>query len=278
MERFFLMTIMLSLSITGQSQNGGALHPGTFVNTYPSVASIPLPPGYSRSPAGAGTFGEWLKKLPLKKDRTVFLFDGSKKGNQTAQFAVLDISVGREDLQQCADAIMRLRAEYLYQSGKAGDICFCTNQGIWLNFREWAAGKRYSLADGRLRPYSTADGTCPGRPCFDRYLRTVFSYCGTLSLEKQLFPISSTAGMQIGDVLVKGGAPGHAMLVIDMATGPGGRKIYLLAQSYMPAQDIHVVINPQNPRLSPWYEADEALIITPEWTFSPSSVRTWTNF
>ncbi|WP_373285429.1 DUF4846 domain-containing protein [Puia dinghuensis] len=54
-------------------------------------------------------------------------------------------------------------------------------------------------------------------------------------------------------------------------------RIYLLAQSYMPAQTIHIVINPLNPTLSPWYDADptRGLIETPEWTFTISQLRMW---
>ena len=60
------------------------------------------------------------------------------KQDQDAQFAVLDVSVGHEDLQQCADAVMRLRAEFLYAAGNFEAIDFYTEQGIRLNFREWA--------------------------------------------------------------------------------------------------------------------------------------------
>jgi len=44
-----------------------------------------------------------------------------------------------------------------------------------------------------------------------------------------------------GDVMIRAGSPGHAMLVVDVAEDERGRRIYLLAQSYMPAQDIHIV-------------------------------------
>jgi len=41
--------------------------------------------------------------------------------------------------------------------------------------------------------------------------------------------------------MIRAGSPGHAMLVVDVAEDERGRRIYLLAQSYMPAQDIHIV-------------------------------------
>ena len=51
--------------------------------------------------------------------------------------------------------------------------------------------------------------------------------------------VSPVTSMQIGDVLIQGGSPGHAVIVVDMAENPAtGEKLYLLAQSYMPAQDI----------------------------------------
>src|SRR6476661_6210397 len=40
--------------------------------------------------------------------------DLQPKCDQGDQFAVVDLSVGNKDLQQCADVIMRIRAEYFY--------------------------------------------------------------------------------------------------------------------------------------------------------------------
>jgi hypothetical protein len=76
--------------------------------------------------------------------------------------------------------------------------------------------------------------------------------------------------IEIGDVFVRGGSPGHAVIVVDLAADKAtGKKVFLLAQSYMPAQDIHVLKNPADPKLSPWYASDFGEILeTPEWTFS----------
>ena len=66
------------------------------------------------------------------------------------------------------------------------------------------------------------------------------------------------------------------MQVVDAAINPQGKKIDLLAQSYMPAQDIHVVVNPAGGQLNPWYAADgKAFIKTPEWVFGTSNLRKW---
>jgi hypothetical protein len=247
-------------------------------NLYPAVGAIPLPPGYRRLPADKGTFTDWLRKVPLKKDRTVYLYNGTPKRNQDAQFAVLDVSVGQQDLQQCADAVMRLRAEFLYATRDFINIDYYTEAGVRLNFREWANGDRVRLIGSRLERYTLPgdDHYCDTRSCFDRYLSTVFTYCGTRSLEKQLVPMALDR-LAPGDVFIRGGSPGHAMLVVDAAEDNRGNRIYLLAQSYMPAQDIHIVNNPTDRSLSPWYRADTAqpLVETPEYTFTIKQLRTW---
>src|SRR5215216_2798811 len=89
-------------------------NPSMPVQPYDSIIAISLPVGYERIKVQPGSFGEWLRKTPLKKDKSVHLYNGQLKRNQSAQFAVVDIPVGDKDLQQCADAVMRLRAEYLF--------------------------------------------------------------------------------------------------------------------------------------------------------------------
>jgi hypothetical protein len=87
--------------------------------------------------------------------------------------------------------------------------------------------------------------------------------------------VKDVKGMKGGDVFIKGGSPGHAVLVVDMACDPRtGRKIFLLAQSYMPAQDIHILKNPKDAKLSPWYDVEFGTILyTPEWVFAWSELK-----
>ena len=226
----------------------------TGVNPYATIGAIPVPAGFKRVDAAQGSWGAWLRGVPLKRALTVYLFNGMPKRNQAAQFAVLDVSVGKEDLQQCADAVMRLRAEFLYSRQDYAQITFYTERGVRLNFAERS--------------------TDHGRAAFDKYLREVFMYCSTRTLEKQLVP-AGFGGVEPGDVLVRSGSPGHAMLVVDVAEDVKGGRVFLLAQSYMPAQDIHIVRNPGD--AGPWYRADSSagVVETPEYEFKTNELRRW---
>ncbi len=97
---------------------------------------------------------------------------------------------------------------------------------------------------------------------------SIFSYAGTASLSKELKPVQ-VEDMQIGDVFIRGGFPGHAVIVVDMAENvQTGEKLFMLAQSYMPAQDFHILVNPTDTGLSPWYNTNIGEeLITPEWRF-----------
>ena len=102
----------------------------------------------------------------------------------------------------------------------------------------------------------------------------VFAYAGTLSLAKELNTVS-VGEMKIGDVFIQGGSPGHAVIVVDMAENiTTGKKVFMLAQSYMPAQDIHVLKNPDNRKISPWYGVDFGEELnTPEWKFFKKDLK-----
>ena len=220
-------------------------------NPYDSIGDIPLPTGYKR--ISRDEFAVYLRKQKLKKDRTVYLYNGSPKRNQLAQFAVLNLSTGDRDLQQCADAVMRLRSDYLFSSGQYIAILFRDNNGKAIPFQQ---------------PFTHAN--------LSRYQQQVFGLCGSASLSKQLKAITDFSTIQPGDVLIRGGFPGHAVIVMDVAENEEGEKIYLLAQGYMPAQDMHVLLNPEDEVLSPWYKVNsDETIITPEYLFRRNELKRW---
>jgi Domain of unknown function (4846) len=217
------------------------------------IEDIPAPEGFYREAADSSSFAFFLRQVALKKDRTVYLYNGTPKQNQAAQFAVLDVSVGSQNLQQCADAVMRLRAEYFYAAGQYDSVLFKDDRG-----------KHYAFT----APYT--------RPHFDNYLLQVFGMCGSASLSKQLRAVNDFTTIKIGDVLIRGGFPGHAVIVMDVVQNAAGKKKYLIAQSYMPAQDIHVLNNPNDDTGTPWYAAEAGeRIITPEYVFYRNELRQW---
>ena len=223
-----------------------------------SIGDILLPEGFERIEVEQGSFSEWLRNIKLRKDNTIYLYNGKPKDRQDMHYRVLDISTGSKDLQQCADCIMRLQAEYYFEKKEYSKIIFPGGDGTKYNFEAYA--QKHNL--------------CHTHECLLKFLETVFSYCGTYTIEKMTKHVSIN-GMQVADVFLKAGSPGHAMIVTDMAVNKAtGIKIYLLAQGYMPAQDMHIVINPTNNTLSPWYEVNDALnIITPGWIFNPDQLR-----
>jgi hypothetical protein len=252
----FILSCILSFSCNSPAGTPGVKPPPLVSgndNPYLRIDSIPLPAGYKRVTAAEGSFAAYLRSLPLKRDKTVYLFNGQPKLNQQAQFAVLDISVGEKDLQQCADAAMRLRAEYLFAAGDYGSIVFTDNEGKVYRF--------------------TAPFTSAG---LQQFLQRVFGMCGSASLAKQLHRVDQFEDIQPGDVIIRGGFPGHAVTVMDVAENDKGEKICLLSQSFMPAQNIHILINPLNDELSPWYPMPGSdIIVTPEYTFRKNELKRW---
>ena len=234
------------------------------------VQRFPPPPGFARAVVPDATFAAWLRRLPLLPGKpAVKLFDGALKANQAAHAAVFDVDVGARDVQQCADAVMRLRAEYLRAAGAEDQICFRFTDGtdaVWLDWRDGyrprPRGKQMVFGPGAKKDASYQS--------FRKYLNVVFSYAGSMSLHKELQRVADTKRVEPGDVFIKGGFPGHAVIVVDVVTRADGDRMFLLAQSYMPAQQIHVLNNPRGQHA--WYRASgDGSLTTPEWVFPAGS-------
>jgi hypothetical protein len=163
------------------------------------------------------------------------------------------MDVGKRDLQQCADAVMRLRAEYLYAADRERDICFRSVQRKKLR---WRGG---------------------GFASFRKYLDKVFGIANSASLMREMIPVEAGQTPEIGDVLIEpatSGRYGHAVMLMDAAANTAGERVFLLSQSYMPAQESHILKNLREPDIAPWYRIEPtAAIRTPEWGFPESSLR-----
>jgi hypothetical protein len=232
------------------------------------------PSGYTRVHSEKSSFAEFLQISPLKPHGTlVHYYNGVEKPNKVAA-AVLNYDVGNRDLQQCADAVMRLRAEFLYKTKQYEALHFNFTNGFKADYSKWRTGYRISVKGNKVNWIKTTKES-QSYPSFREFMNMVFNYAGTASLTKELKMVSLSQ-MQIGDVFIKGGSPGHAVIVVDMATHPQThKKVFMIAQSYMPAQDIHILVNRNKSSISPWYELDEhaSEIETPEWTFDGNQLK-----
>ncbi|MFK7808438.1 MAG: DUF4846 domain-containing protein [Saprospiraceae bacterium] len=233
------------------------------------------PKGFKRVHAPKGSFAEWLRYLPLQKEGTsVKLHNGKLKWNQFVHEAIVDIDIGKADLQQCADAVMRLKAEYHYSKKEYEKIHFNYTSGHKVSFDDWRKGKRPKVS-GNSVSFQNNGKVSDAYSNFKKYLIQIFSYAGTASLTKEL-KAKRIKNIAPGDVFIQGGFPGHAVLVLDVAEDEEGGRVFMIGQSYMPAQSFHVLKNKEDAGLSPWYSADvEALLETPEWTFKRGDLKEW---
>ncbi len=238
------------------------------------INRISAPEGYKRKVFNHNSFSNWIRRLPLKKGYPeVLLYNGKEKWNQDAHFAVFDLDIGEKDLQQCADATMRIRAEYLFHTQQYNQIHFNYTNGALVPYSKWRSGY-YPIPKGKTVSWVKKEKCNTSYKSFKTYMIQVFNYAGTHSLSKELTPVAYS-NMQIGDVLIKGGFPGHAVMLVDLVENTKGEKKYLLAQSYMPAQNFQLLNNPSSN--SPWYDLDlnSNTIDTPEWTFDSSQLMRW---
>jgi len=247
--------------------------PSLIDTNLPILSSRIKPPaGFVRTKEVDGSYQTYLRSLPLKPHGSlVQYYNGSSKLKDDVYTAVVDLPIGSKDLHQCADAVMRLRAEHLWQQRKYDDIHFNFTNGHKVEYRQWMNGKRMQVSGNKTKWIDKAQPSNTYQD-FWNYMELIFTYAGTASLSKELLSINIQEA-KIGDVLIQGGHPGHAVIIIDQAKNPTtGHSIYLLAQSYMPAQEIQILQNPNNAG-SPWYTLKEGDIVTPEWTFTHADLK-----
>ena len=232
------------------------------------------PAGFVRQAESESSFGFFLRNLPLKPSGSnVLYFDGTVKFNRNVYEAVVNLPIGKQDLHQCADAVMRLRADYFYSLKQYDKIHFNFTNGFRVDYSKWRAGYRIAVKGNKTSWVKTAKPSY-SYETYWKYLETVFMYAGTASLEKELKTVK-ISDVQIGDIFIKGGFPGHAVIVVDLVVNPKtNQKMMLLAQSYMPAQELQILKNPNNGSINPWYATDfGSTLKTPEWTFSSSQLK-----
>lgn len=265
-----ILIIVLLISPFSKGETSLHIEPvGTTV-----LSRVLLPNGYGRIDIDTGSFQEYLRTLPLKPHKSLCkYYNGDKKSSEGIYVAVVDQEIGNRDLHQCADAVMRLWGEYLWINKQYDKIHFNFTNGFKVDYIKWMNGNRISVSGNNVKWIKTSNPSNSYKT-FWKYMEIIFSYAGTLSLENEMQSVN-VDDMRIGDVFIQGGSPGHAVIVIDMAYNKNTNEtIFLLAQSYMPAQQTQILINPSSSTYSPWYSKNFGeTLITPEWTFNSKNLK-----
>jgi hypothetical protein len=224
----------------------------------PLVSRFTPPPGFTRVPVERGSFGEWLRGLPLAPPGTavvshaggVILPDGHPN-----LAAVVAVDIGAADLQQCADSVIRMHAEWRWAAG-GRDMSYRAASGTNMPFSKWLRGERpVPTPNGQSIQWEARAKPDPeggSHASFRKYLDNVFMWANTVALSIQAKKIAA-ADVRPGDFVVLPGNPGHAVLVLDLAVSARGDRAALLGQGFMPAQSFQVLRpSPE----SPWFTLD----------------------
>jgi hypothetical protein len=235
---------------------------GPAAHAEPVSAAFPPPPGATRVSGSA--FGAWLGQLPLYPvGREVLSYTGEIVPIGAAR--VVDMPVGTRDLQQCADSALRLRATW--QRATGGSPAFHYTSGYVSAWKAWAAGTRPKVSGSKVSAVAGAAAPSTSDAAFEAWMVDLFTYAGTRSL-----PLDTVAVTTVmpGDIVVAPGSPGHAVVVLDVATD-GARTWVLVGQGYMPAMDFHVVDGPA----AGWFPVEGDILPTAPIALPWSGLRRW---
>jgi hypothetical protein len=234
-----------------------------------TIASrVNIPNGYKRVDYAKGSFETYLRHYKLKAfGSKIINYDDTNYFWQGGHIGILEISVPKNGLQQCADALIRIRSEYLWDSNRKDEIGFNFTSGHYCSWTKYADGYRPKVNGNKVSFHKTASANS-SKDNFYKYLNLIYMYSGTLSLYNELESVSAK-DLKIGDMLIKGGSPGHIVMIGDEVVNKNNEKLFVLFQGNTPAQSVHLVKNLEDSAISPWYQLeDDAIIPVSNYTFS----------
>jgi hypothetical protein len=226
-----------------------------------SHTSLPFTPVSSKK-YEVNSWQYFLQHLPVV-DKPIVDYRGKPVSYQQKHVGIIPYDVGTTDLQQCADALMRLRAEYLFQQKRYDEIGFHFVSGDYYSWNDYCKGLK-PVVKGRGIQFINVTSSEKTHQSLRRYLDIVYTYASTISLSKELKPANS---FEIGTVVIYAGSPGHCFIIIDKAPNEKGENVYKLAEGYTPAQSIYVLRNLSENGVSVWHTLTKGVIETASYRF-----------
>ncbi len=231
------------------------------------------PSGYKRLKVSKGSFADFLRNLPMKPAGTKLRYYSGKRVLFAPYAAgIIDLDVGTKDLQQCADTLIRIYSEFQFSKGGGSELSFKFTPGDPLSYTDYLKGKR-PVVSGREVGWKRVAERKDNRDSFRAWLDVIYTYAGTASLSRDLVKVAPD-NIEIGDLFISPGFPGHTVMVADIAVDADGRKKLLLIEGFTPAMDAHVVQHVPAFGEQVWFTQNEdGSLNTPVWDFKNSEIR-----
>jgi hypothetical protein len=240
---------------------------------------VNAPSGYVWIDENEGSFGAYLQNALLLPDGSKIVdFKGDPIANQSEHVAILNYDVGKKDLQQCADAVIRLRAEYLFSEERYDEIGFHFTSGHLFKWNDYKKGIRPIVSKNNLVTFKKLAPSDYSYASFRKYLNVIYTYAGTISLNKETKNVIKDTSIKTGDILISAGSPGHVVVIVGRAKAKSsGEIVFLIAEGYTPAQSIHILTNPYHGKMNPWYKlsVEDRITVTARYTFSNTNIRSF---
>jgi hypothetical protein len=235
---------------------------------------VPLE-GYERVSVEKDSFAEYLRNYKLKTFGSVAMAYDDKTGSyventEASTAGVFELPGNLNRWMQCADSVIMLYAEYLYEQKRYSEISFTFANGFECDWMSYMQGNRFnakkSVWEMKAEPSDTYE-------TFQKYIDLVYQYANTDSLARDMSVSPAMNDISVGDAFVVGVSQlqavastvnpdadikyGHAIFVVDVAVNPKtGKKIFMLAEGNTPATEISVIENP-NAEMGVWFEFNQ---------------------
>ncbi|MBP3392116.1 MAG: hypothetical protein J6L76_04935 [Clostridia bacterium] len=236
-----------------------------------------VPEGFKRVSVTSGSFGDFLRKYPLKAFGSVPLLQDGTENGEAPTVGVLDQALISKN-QQSPDAIMWLYAEYLFEKEAYDEISFdlYITPVFHFDYSTWLTGQRLSLVKDEVTNkdkfvWTTPEDAKPEEPSMASlraYMIYVMMYANASSLKVQLSS-AATDSLAAGDILVNG----HALVIMDVCVHEEtGEKRFICAEGNTPATEMYLLQDPETE--SVWLSLEEdGTFVKGDKVFPADSVR-----
>ncbi|MDR1406197.1 MAG: DUF4846 domain-containing protein [Prevotellaceae bacterium] len=232
------------------------------------LARFDVPHGYQRTDTTPASFAFFLRHLPLLPSGTPVKFHDGAANAACSPAAVIDMETGDKNLQQHAQAVMRLWAEYLFEQQRFPDIHFHIDNGERIPYEQWAEGMKLVI-DGKA--YWTKTPSNPRQyRTFRRYLNFIFTNSSFRTLAQDV-ELSTAPHIAPGDMLTPGNdTDSVVVMILDAAVHrQTGEMVVLLVSGGSPAQSLHVLQNTaEDHTAGAWFPVKNGTVAAGKMSFS----------